>query len=346
MLRALYSITSLLVCLLFVGCQAEEGITQYQVPRENQALAQRLRVAIVKTGDQNNWFFKLVGAPETLALYDKEFDAFVQSIRIKDNKPEWELPRGWSEVPGPPMSMRYKTLRLTTEKETPLDLTVSQAKGDLLANINRWRRQDLHLPEFATEADLKAAKPPILGEIPVGDTRVTLVDMVGTKPRRSGGMGMTPPRGPAAETRAASSLSFQVPDSWKQTQPPSGFIPIDYAFRISPDSPAPEVTITQMPNVSPATWKSNLDRWRGQVELKPLDEAPRDQPTLKVDGKDYPYVDFAGPQKRLLVVVCENKSISWYIKVFGPADLVSKNKEAFESFVKSIRFDPDAGAKP
>ena len=43
----------------------------------------------------------------------------------------------------------------------------------------------------------------------------------------------------------------------------------------------------------------------------------------------------------LLVAVKKGKGDAeetWYFKLLGPVDVVTKNKDAFESFVKSIKF--------
>jgi hypothetical protein len=348
MIRRLSRTPCLLALLLLAGCRADEGITEYQVPRENQPQSLRLLVAIVPDANQNNWFFKLLGPTDAVTQHQKKFESFVQSIRVKDNKPDWKLPEGWSETDNPARGMRYKTLRITPPGEAALDVAVSEARGDLLANVNRWRRQDLGLPEFPTEAALREARPVVIQEIPLPDQKLILVDMTGTKPRR-GPQGM-PPMGPAGNPAPpAAGLTFNVPEDWRKVTPPRSAIPIDYAFSISKESATPEVTLIQMPTLDKSQWAGNIDRWRKQVGLPPLQELPKNEPTLSVAGKESPYLDFTGEgkdPKRLLVVVYEKGPITWYIKMLAPAETVAKQKAAFENFAKSIRFDAAPGARP
>ena len=50
--------------------------------------------------------------------------------------------------------------------------------------------------------------------------------------------------------------------------------------------------------------------------------------------------------RRILGVVVLRRGQTWFFKMTGPADLVEKQKPAFEAFLKSVRFDGGNGAKP
>ena len=104
-----------------------------------------------------------------------------------------------------------------------------------------------------------------------------------------------------------------------------------------------------MATTDKSKWRDNLDRWRKQVGLPPLQELPKNEPTLSVAGKESPYLDFTGEgkdAKRMLMVVCEKGPITWYIKMLAPAETVAQQKATFENFAKSIRFDAAPGARP
>ena len=58
--------------LLAAGCQSNEDITSYQVPRQDDT--KRLLGAIVPMGDES-WFFKFVATPSAVAEHAKEFSA-------------------------------------------------------------------------------------------------------------------------------------------------------------------------------------------------------------------------------------------------------------------------------
>ena len=95
MIRRLSRSPCLLALLLLAGCRANEEITEYQVPREDRA--RHLLVAILPEANQTNWFFKLLGPPDAVAEHQKEFETFIQSIRLKDHVPDWQLPKGWTK---------------------------------------------------------------------------------------------------------------------------------------------------------------------------------------------------------------------------------------------------------
>jgi hypothetical protein len=92
---------------------------------------------------------------------------------------------------------------------------------------------------------------------------------------------------------------------------------------------------------------ANVNRWRAQIGLDALDEqaVARAVRPIKVDGLPGHGVDLTGPQvdgkasQRILAVVVKEGDRVWFFKLMGPADLVAEEKQAFEQFVESVRFD-------
>lgn len=90
----------------------------------------------------------------------------------------------------------------------------------------------------------------------------------------------------------------------------------------------------------------NLNRWRTQIGLEALgeDAVVKATQAIKVDGNaghlfDQTGPDAAGkPAQRTLGVVVKQGGQSWYIKLMGPASVVKEQKDAFDAFVKSVRF--------
>jgi len=48
---------------------------------------------------------------------------------------------------------------------------------------------------------------------------------------------------------------------------------------------------------------------------------------------------------RILAVMVSRGDISWFFKMRGPADLVGREKAAFEAFIGSVRFVAEEGDK-
>jgi hypothetical protein len=83
-----------------------------------------------------------------------------------------------------------------------------------------------------------------------------------------------------------------------------------------------------------------VNRWRNQVGLPPLKDgdAQPSQP-IKVGGIDGSMFDFVGTDKRMVVVWVPSGTDWWFFKLTGPGDVVAKQQENFETFLKSVKFD-------
>jgi hypothetical protein len=176
---------------LLTGCQQDE-IQRYQVarveaPRPAMPAAApavkgevRMLAAILPRGDRT-WFVKLVGAPVAVAPHAEAFDKFVRSLRFTDSPDRpltWTVPEGWREEPG--KGFRYATLRMGP-KDAEVELTVSQAGGSVLDNLNRWRGQ-IGLPPIAAGELGQAVK-----DVAVNGIEAKIIDMTG--PGASGAPG-------------------------------------------------------------------------------------------------------------------------------------------------------------
>ena len=84
----------------------------------------------------------------------------------------------------------------------------------------------------------------------------------------------------------------------------------------------------------------NVNRWRGQVGLPPVDAVNGDTTeTVKVGGQDAFLFNIAGPDKHMVVAVVSQGGSTWYFKMVGPAATVDAQKDAFKAFVGSVQFE-------
>ncbi len=123
------------------------------------------------------------------------------------------------------------------------------------------------------------------------------------------------------------------------------------AFQVTDGTATADITIT--PFEGPAGGvTANVNRWRTQVlKMDPLDEQQIRQilHEITVDGKQAQYVDLSGPESagvqrpRVLGVIAARGEKTWFFKMIGPADLVDKQKPAFEAFVKSVTLGESTG---
>ncbi|MCA9064145.1 MAG: hypothetical protein KDA96_13830 [Planctomycetaceae bacterium] len=373
--------TTALAAVLSSGCSEQGEIQRYEVPKMSQEVMleatpnttvgpkvgqpTRMLAAILPRGRQT-WFFKLLGPDEAVAEQKERFEAFVASIQFSDGSddPEFDLPEGWQRLPGG--GMRFATLRMGAV-EAPMDLTViplPTGQGDLeeyiLANINRWREQ-LELPttEVLTLPDATGS----VWRIVMDDkTAVTAVNLVGSF--QGADMAMAPSRGmalpgdhppigssPLADLPSAGAPGFtwQTPEGWVAGNA-GGMRKL--AFTVSQGDARIEITVISLP-ASGGDRPGNINRWREQVGLGPLDESELadSMESVDVDGHPGQYVNIPGsesqdPREAVLGVLVDVEQETWFFKLKGEAELAQREEQKFRDFVSSIRFGvPDQGSQ-
>ncbi len=181
----------LLALAVAAGCAPEPEIRAYDVPKAvaPPALPEleskvRLLGAIIPTTDPNDcWFVKLVGPIPAINAVEKDFDAFVGSLKptTDPNAPlSWTVPAGWTAQPG--NQMRLVTLA-GGPPGTDLQMYVSVPfKGSVGSNVNRWRTLDAGLRKVSEVEAAAAAK-----ETAVGSLKVYRVDLKGPGSTKKGG---------------------------------------------------------------------------------------------------------------------------------------------------------------
>lgn len=354
-----------ILCLigLLSGCKPQEQIQRYKAPRtaepfrrepESSAPA-RMLAAIVPHQDQE-WFFKLTGAPDAAEAKREEFHTFLKSVSFTSGeapKPTWQLPGGWQVEAG--TGMRLATIRIGSGDEA-LELTVTNLPKksddldeDCLANINRWRGQ-LQLPPI--ELAQLAAETTRL-ELP--DSHMAIVvnmegqmaaNRPGAGPFTSGGGGVGPANRPAAAPERPadavdSELKYDAPKSW--TVGKSGGLR-KAAFEVQADGKRVDITIIDLSEAA-GELLPNVNRWRGQVKLEDTTAGAlkKEAKQIKVSGVDATYVELIGPEsasprQTILGVIAIHGGKSWFVKLQGDSELAAREKIHFEEFVKSVKF--------
>ena len=311
------------------GCQ-QEAISTYRVPRVPKS-PPRLLGAIAPAGE-SVWFVKLTGPAPEVALHEREFEQFIRSLKFSDDPKApltWAVPAEWRESApiksGFAEQTRYATFFVGPEG---LKLTVSRLgkeAGAILPNVNRWRKNDLNLGPIA-EADLAS----ITRTVKVNDHPITLVDMTG------GGAVVADEEPDEPAGGAPRKPSYEIPPGW-QPLPATGMRVA--AFKVTDGGQSAEVTIIALPGHAGGLL-ANVNRWRKEVGLPDTteDQLRKEAKMLDVRGVSVRYVDLAGPKERTLGGITMHNGTSWFVKLRGPADLVGKQQQAFEAFVKSLRF--------
>ena len=90
---------------------------------------------------------------------------------------------------------------------------------------------------------------------------------------------------------------------------------------------------------------SNINRWRDQLQLAPVDENQLSQMIQRTQVDNVPtyLVDFqtvqnASKPSRILGAVLQTADRTWFVKMTGPPELVESQHQKFLDFVKTFRF--------
>lgn len=321
-----------MIGLLAVGCQREE-VRVYRVPKEQLASNPSM------------------DAPSGNAT----------------PKIGWQMPDSWQAKPAD--GMRLGSFSVKGADGTVADVSVIPLAGEagsVDSNINRWRTQ-MGLPEVGKE---EAAK---LGEsVSIAGSDARLFDFAGTpsgksKPERMlvamlERVGMNwffkmqgddalvasrrdefivflksvrfqadteVPAETASVESAPASSSWKIPSGWSEIAPG----PMQQA-KFTAGGKA-EVAISIFPGQAGGLL-INVNRWRGQLGLGPVDEAAlpnliqqADSPSGKITIVDIKSDDGS---KRLVAAIATRGSESWYFKLLGDAATVEKERAAFVKF--------------
>ena len=315
----------------------------------------RMLAAIVLHESQA-WFFKLSGPLEGVGKQTETFGTFMESVHFDgaDSPPHWKLPEGWVQQPG--NENRFATLKIPGD--VPLELTVTtlpKGEGDdmeyLLANVNRWRGQ-LSLPSLVLRDMARELK-----QIKIEGATAYVVDFsgklgaggMGRPPFTGGGpvIGPTPSEEPAKPgdlpvgSRGFNSIT---PPGWLAGKPSSMR---RASFLVEDGKQSVDISVTELPAVA-NNLLDNVNRWRGQVGLRPVTAAELKETSKKIEfgqfgGERGDYVELVGPpepkpQKTLLGVIAFVGEKAWFVKLYGDAELAEREKANFEAFVRSIDF--------
>ncbi len=142
---------------------------------------------------------------------------------------------------------------------------------------------------------------------------------------------------------AGSPAKWVKPEGWSE-QPLSemrlGSFKVDGS-----DATSADVSVTAFPGDAGGL-APNINRWRGQLQLPPLDEDQLRQSIQRteVEGVQTDLVDIqttenAPKPSRILGAVLETPDRTWFVKMTGSPALIESQHQKFLDFVKSFRFN-------
>lgn len=133
----------------------------------------------------------------------------------------------------------------------------------------------------------------------------------------------------------AAPIRWTSPAAWNQL--PATAIRIGNFLVAGPDGKKAEVAVTSFPGAV-GTELDNVNRWRGEIGLEPVDQGGILSQTVTVDSLPGKLYNFAGASANTVVVSLPREGRTWFFKLRGDKNVVDGAKATFRDFLKSVRF--------
>ncbi len=152
------------------------------------------------------------------------------------------------------------------------------------------------------------------------------------------------PTPPLLEATAPAPVHYTLPANWQE----KALSPMRVASfnAAAPNGSQVDVSVVMLAGMAGGDL-ANVNRWRDQVKLPPIDEAALQQSAehIKAGGYDFLVVDLAsaGPvgdkneKQRIIAAILNENSRSWFIKMTGEDEAVASQKNAFTDFLRGLQ---------
>ena len=158
----------------------------------------------------------------------------------------------------------------------------------------------------------------------------------------SGGENTNAPTPPPIESAQGAPVQYTLPPGWEEK--PLSPMRLASFKAIAPNGKETDVSVVALPGIAGGAL-ANVNRWRGQVQLAPIDEdtLAKSAEHVRANGHDFLLVDLAseepinGEKQRILAAVLDENERSWFIKMTGENTAVASQKGAFTDFLRGLK---------
>ena len=160
----------------------------------------------------------------------------------------------------------------------------------------------------------------------------------------SGGTNTNAPTPPLIAPPEGGTLQYTLPSSWKEK--PLSPMRLASFDATAPDGKVADISIVSLPVIAGGDL-ANVNRWRGQVKLDPINEdtLAKTAEHVKADGHDYLVVNMVSPapmgdkaeKQWILAAILDENGRAWFIKMMGEDQAVESQKTAFLDFLRSLK---------
>jgi hypothetical protein len=353
------------------GRSDDSKITVYRIPKENQPDAQAQPAATMtdaSAGTQVHWTappgwdkqaasgfrkgsFLVHGADGKTA--DVSVISFPETAGgLLANVNRWRnqlklAPVADAAQAGTPMAVAGHEMffvDLVSEQATGPDGTKTRILGGVLPLGSETWFFKMMGPDQLVEAQREEFKQ-FLESVEVSESStVAEAAPVPMSANPGGGGNTNAPTPPPIETAQGPPLQYTLPPNW-QEKPLSPMRLASFNAK-APDGKETDVSVVSLPGIAGGDL-ANVNRWRGQVNLGPIDEdtLAKTAAHVRANGHDYLVVDLVSEapmgekqeKQRILAAILDENDRSWFIKMTGDDAAVESQKSAFTNFLQSLK---------
>jgi hypothetical protein len=149
---------------------------------------------------------------------------------------------------------------------------------------------------------------------------------------------------PPIEPAQGGALHYTVPPDWQEK--PLSPMRLASFKATAPNGKEADVSVVSLPGIAGGDL-ANVNRWRGQVQLAPIDENTLAQTAahVRANGHDYLMVDLVSDRpidekqekQRILGAILDENGRAWFIKMTGDDATVAAQKNAFTDFLRGLK---------
>ena len=160
----------------------------------------------------------------------------------------------------------------------------------------------------------------------------------------TGGSNTNAPTPPPLEAAQSAPLQYKLPANWQEK--PLSPMRLASFKAISPNEKEADVSVVSLPGIAGGDL-ANVNRWRGQVQLAPIDEntLAKSAEHIQADGHDYLMVDLVSEapideqqgKQRIIAAILDENGRAWFIKMTGEDATVAAQKSAFTDFLRGLK---------
>jgi hypothetical protein len=361
-----------LVLALIGGCGKKDDIEVYQAPKEPPpvpTVASATPAAAPVQWDVPEGWKEVAGPKERVASFAVSKDEpgtvvavtrFSAGVPLLANINRWAGQLGMSPVPEADVSKVSHGIETKAGKADVVDLTGPEKDGKpaqrMLAAIlehggENWyfkltgskelvESQKDKFESFVKSVHFTEGQPGSVAQTaqaPTGDLPAGHPPISAEGPPAPGAASAQPSASADNQPADGPIAKWATPAGWvRDPNSTGGFIRRILSFKVPGGAAPADVSVTAM---GPSDTLANINRWRGQVELPPVQDvnAANGEP-VGVSGEQGHLYDFQGPKNRIVVAMVPHAGQLWFFKMTGPPDLVGSQKDNFKSFVTSVQF--------